>query len=268
MTTILLKNNAYLVQFPYDPMMVQMLKNNIPGAGRKWDGNTKAWQVATQYENVLRQLFPNDRVPAAMQAQATLETRILDLRYLGQVKDRGNGEFTAFGYSNGNWSVIFPEATLKTWFCDGFDSSRPASAPDTFYGVLGLMRSASPDEIKTGYRRMARQWHPDICKEPNANEMFLKIREAFDVLSEPKKKARYDVGLSFQTQAAPIPKVSDQGLYRAPLRCGYVLAEGVDSLGRFQVKTILGWEDIVNAYGQILVSSWVMGDDKPLERWA
>ena len=114
---------------------------------------------------------------------------------------------------------------------------------------------------------MARQWHPDVCREPNAAEIFMRIREAYDALSNPKMKARYDVGLSFAAQQPqPIPAALGNG-YRAPLRCGYVLAEGVESLGRFAVSKILGWEDVVDNQGRTLVVSWIMGDDKPREVW-
>jgi len=59
-----------------------------------------------------------------------------------------------------------------------------------------------------------------------------------------------------------------QGIYRSPLRCGHILAEGVESLGRFVVSRILGWEDISDAQGRVMVSSWRMGMDKPEIVWA
>jgi hypothetical protein len=264
-TTILLKNGAYLVQFPYDPTTVQSLKDAIPGTGRRWDGQNKMWSVHTQYEAALRQIFPGANIPAAQSAKITKETRVIDLRYLGTVKDRGNNEFTAFGYSENGWSVVFSESTLRSWF-EGLDDTPPGDT-STLYGVLGLPRIATAEEIKTGYRRMVRQWHPDVCNEPNANEVFLRIREAYDILSNPNKKARYDVGLSFAAQQPkPVNVRNFANGYRAPLRCGLVLAEGQDCLGRFNVTKILGWEDLISN-GKTLVSSWPMGADKPVEQW-
>jgi hypothetical protein len=269
MTTIILRNNMYQVQFPYDSMMVQMLKSNIPGAGRRWDNNNKVWQVDTQYESVLKQLFPNVRIPAASQVQTKPETRMIDVRYVGQVKDRGNGECTAFGFVNKEWSVIFPEKVLRFWFEGGFENGK-APTGSTLYGLLGLPRIATEQEIKTGYRRMARQWHPDVCKEPNANEIFLKIKDAYEILNNPDKKSRYDTGLIFEASlkksCAPLP-VDLMAAYHAPLRCGIVLADGVETLGRFQIKTILAWEDIIQN-GKTLVVSWIMGDSQPTEVWA
>lgn len=61
-----------------------------------------------------------------------------------------------------------------------------------YYEVLGLKKGASADEIKRAYRQLAKQYHPDINKEPGAEEKFKEINEAYDTLSDEQKKARYD----------------------------------------------------------------------------
>jgi len=61
-----------------------------------------------------------------------------------------------------------------------------------YYEVLGLPRDASPDDIKSAFRKLARQYHPDVSQEPNAEERFKEINEAYAVLSEPEKRAAYD----------------------------------------------------------------------------
>ena len=60
-----------------------------------------------------------------------------------------------------------------------------------YYEVLGLQKGASDDEIKKAYRSLAKKYHPDINKEPGAEEKFKEINEAYDTLSDPDKKARY-----------------------------------------------------------------------------
>ena len=60
------------------------------------------------------------------------------------------------------------------------------------YEILGISKSASQDEIKSAYRKLARKYHPDLNKEPGAEEKFKEVQEAYDVLSDESKKAKYD----------------------------------------------------------------------------
>jgi DnaJ-class molecular chaperone len=60
------------------------------------------------------------------------------------------------------------------------------------YQVLGVDRMASRDEIEKAYRRLAVQYSPDRNKEPGAEERFVEINEAHEVLSDPKRRSAYD----------------------------------------------------------------------------
>lgn len=261
------------IQTPYNPGFVAHIKA-LPAGERKFDGATKTWLVTASNYALVRDLIRADygedigEMPAQVTAPKT-EIKLLDLWYLGQCKPRGGDYNEAYGMSrSGDWIFAFPEPVLRDWF-EGFRDAPMTAA--TLYGLLGAARNADLETLKSAYRRAARQWHPDVCKEPNAQDMFMQIQYAYDVLSDPGKRARYDAGLVLEaTLGHNRSDVIDlfANMYRAPLRCGYVLAEGINRLGRFTVSKIMKWEDVVNEHGQVLVVSWPFGSDKPLERWS
>jgi molecular chaperone DnaJ len=61
-----------------------------------------------------------------------------------------------------------------------------------YYEILGVTKNASADEIKRAYRKLARQYHPDVNKKSGAEEKFKEINEAYQVLSDPNKRSQYD----------------------------------------------------------------------------
>ena len=62
------------------------------------------------------------------------------------------------------------------------------------YDLLGVARDADADAIKKAYRRLARQLHPDVNPDPAAQEQFKQVTAAYEVLSDPQKRAMYDRG--------------------------------------------------------------------------
>ncbi len=61
-----------------------------------------------------------------------------------------------------------------------------------YYKIMGVARDASQDEIKRAYRKLARKYHPDVSKEPDAEARFKEVGEAYEVLKDPEKRAAYD----------------------------------------------------------------------------
>src|SRR5213082_4262542 len=61
-----------------------------------------------------------------------------------------------------------------------------------YYETLGISRGASEEDLKKAYRRLAKQYHPDANKDQGAEARFVEINEAYEVLSDPQKRAAYD----------------------------------------------------------------------------
>lgn len=196
------------------------------------------------------------------------EIRLFEVRYLGRAKTRADGSQSAFGFANGSWSVAIPKDVLQQWF--GI-TTRPGEA-GTLYNTLGIAPTATADEVKKAYRRMAKQWHPDACHEPDAKTQFIAIQHAYDILSNGKR-TKYDAGLALQASLASVKKhtappvdESDFG-WRSPLRCGHIMGEGARQGNKFVISKILNWSDIFNPRGEMLVVSWIPGGETYVEAW-
>jgi curved DNA-binding protein len=85
------------------------------------------------------------------------------------------------------------------------------AADRDFYQILGVPRTASQDEIQRAYRKLARANHPDVNKDPAAEERFKDISEAYDVLSDPQTRRRYD---AFGPDFRQVPEDVDPETWR------------------------------------------------------
>ena len=81
-----------------------------------------------------------------------------------------------------------------------------------FYEILGVNRNVDSDSLKSAYRKKARQYHPDINKEAGAEERFKEIGRAYEVLSDPQQRARYDqFGEAGVSGSSGMPDMGDMG---------------------------------------------------------
>lgn len=256
---------------PYDPDMLDDFKARVPATDRRWDGQGKRWLVAVGQLPTLEQLCARHGLTVVKKLAAGYDVpktvqKIIEVRYIGAPKLKNDGSMLASGYVNGDWTVVFPQDVLRAWF-DGPTAAAPTAAT-THYGLLGLRRGATEEEIKRSHRVMVKRWHPDVNRDPDAGEMMKKINLAYSVLANGKLRAKYDAGLALEaTLQAPQmpPRYADT--WRPPLRCGWLLVEGQERLGRLIVSKIAQWQDIVDGAGRVLVTSWPAGADKFQENW-
>jgi curved DNA-binding protein len=80
-----------------------------------------------------------------------------------------------------------------------------------FYQILGIGRNASPDDIQRAYRKLAREYHPDVNSDPAAEERFKDVSEAYSVLSDPATRRRYD---AFGPEFRQVPDDVDPETWR------------------------------------------------------
>ena len=264
------------VRTPYNSAFVADLKSAVPFPERRWDGARKVWLVATRHGPLLLDLIEQHygvrpdlpAAPAATAGPAQAEKVVFNVHYLGRCRERhGFDEPLASGClggpTSGRWEVLFPESVLRAYF-------ERAGTQDSYFATLGLPLDADNEAIRRAYRRLARQWHPDVCKEPDAKERFLAIKEAYDALSDPAKRARYLSALKLlrHEDDSSWRFGRDRYGYRAPMTCGrvYALARRLPG-GLYLVERIVKWDDLRDEQGRTLVSSWPRGGDRFVERW-
>jgi hypothetical protein len=281
------RDGSLVLYSTYHQGLVEALKRHLPADARRWDGQRRAWLIdPAQAMNVAdlceRHLGVRPQLPTvSIPAPPSLEVALLTIEYVGAARERPDGSVTASGWADGGWNVVFPVEALRNYFEPGAperskaDGDGRPNAPQTLYAVLCVGQGATEDELRASFRRLARATHPDVCKEPDAAERFIRVKRAYDVLIDPATRKRYDVGLRIEQASLSAQETPERDAfavwapvhYRAPLPCGLVLARGERRLGQFWVREILQFEDIVNPAGEVLVTSWPAGADTFERRW-
>jgi hypothetical protein len=268
---------------PYNRYFVADLKDLLPQHARKWNNKSEVppevWLIDPQYGSDVIMLIQRHygetlTLPSLQYSKPQVENRMFKVRYVGGVKTRNDGQKLAYGLVGDTWSLIFSEEVLKDWF-EGLDIEDGGSK-GTLFSILGLPSiNVTDDEIKKAYRRMAMQWHPDQCHEPNATEKFQEIQAAYEILRDPRERKLYSAGLFFsehkEERISGRRSSYDWDDYKPPLRCGQIKTRGYFVTGRFVVEEIVAWEDITDNYGRTLVTSWSMsvnnGKGGIIEEW-
>lgn len=256
--------NDYAVKTPFSQAFVNLLKVTIPAEHRSFDRDSKAWIIERSYAeaclvNIVFECF-GERPALPELNPVDQETKYnFQLDYVGIPKERdGQIGKTALGFSKGQWRIIFSEQVLRAFF-EAAEKGKKGQAQETLFSLLLVTEKATDQEIKSGYRRLARQWHPDVCKEDNAEEMFKKIQSAYSILSDKNKRRRYLAGLEFERASNQVPAYRSNwkpDVFIPPLRCGFLTVTGSVQVGRLKVSQILSWQDVCNEQGLTMVTSW------------
>lgn len=98
-----------------------------------------------------------------------------------------NSEF----FTQHSWQTLFSTGSTKSP-CHRRGARLIVRADTDYYSVLGVSKNASKSEIKSAYRKLARNYHPDVNKEPGAEQKFKEISNAYEVLSDDEKRSLYD----------------------------------------------------------------------------
>ena len=173
----------------------------------------------------------------------------------------GEIEPYASGWWNGGWNIRFPEKVLRAYF-----GEPEVKFNGNFYEAL-----LSSTDINKRYKQLARQYHPDVYQK--GSQMFLKLREAYDVLRDPQRRKRYQAGLKFQQLTA---QVKNDVVFDVPRKCGDLLVRGqYDGMEHMEtvfwceehakqhpprvliVSEIINWNDRIREDGCIMTSTWV-----------
>lgn len=111
-----------------------------------------------------------------------------------------------------------------------------------YYQILGLPATASDEEIKSTYKRLARKYHPDVSKEANATEKFQEVSEAYEVLRKKDKRAEYDELREY---------VQNPGKFRQSGGEHFDFGEGFSANGQFEdlIRSIFGQAGPAGARG-------------------
>lgn len=120
------------------------------------------------------------------------------------------------------------------------------AAGEDFYQILGVPRDASQDDIQRAYRKLARTYHPDVNKDPVAEDRFKEVSEAYDVLSDPQTRRRYD---AFGPGFRQVPEDVDPETWRRA-RAGAGAGAGRGGPGGFSFREgDLDLDDLLGFFG-------------------
>lgn len=252
------------VAFRYDPALTEEVKR-LPSWGRGWVRARKIWEVAPMLAPTLAEWLSNvsQTQVVAPPASAYAPPAPVTLRILYVAKVKGETDWSAAHVMDEQrqWTAALWGPAVREWF------GAAETTTHTLYSLIGVAETASIDEIERAIKRALRQWHPDVCREPDAADRTRAILEARTILTVPALRARYDAGLAAERLTRGVGGITRAGEYRPPLRSGVISGRGYTVAGKLLIVTIDRWDDLTDAHGRTAVVSFPVGVENPVVTW-
>lgn len=266
------KYGGIKIDTPYSASFINRIKDTVPKDLRRWDG--KSWYVAPSQSpyvcGIILDVFDVMLKPPIITDYEIPINETFRVEYISSpYADPASNlpvwkEGSCAGLVDGAWTLKFSRGTLEQWFI-----AQNKQTAKTHYEVLGVAPDAHPDEVKKAFRRLAQKFHPDVNKEPGAEEQFKAINASYQLLSDLKKRRLYDAFGRFKAAATENKLAFPPGhiYWVPPKRCGMITLSGLAFLGVVTVGSITAWSSITNARGQTMQSCWNSGATLPHITW-
>lgn len=272
-----------------DPAFVSALKAKVPAHLRSYDPGTRRWMldpsaVATVAQLATAHLGVTPALPPVALAGQVASTRFYRVVYVGSPKYREDGSYTATAYCEneqgvGEWKLVIPVGVLRDHFEGVLKDLFAETGAEDEWSLIGLDRdkasSYTEADIKRAVRLAMARAHPDVNKDPDAHERFLKVQDAGEVLATPRGR-HFSIMGAQQADAARRKRLqeitsgnSKQYNYHPPRRSGWIMVEGADLLGGKQVlvSKIIDFVDITDDDGRVLNAFIPKGQRTPVPTW-
>ncbi|MHA2218378.1 MAG: J domain-containing protein [Candidatus Hodarchaeales archaeon] len=252
--------HTYLqIQFDYNATpkgMLPEIKKSISKYNRRYCPETKRWYFDKSELGWISQIIKRnglDIIVTDLGGETEINTQEFRIEWVEQQQSRRYIMPYALYLKNRFIAEIPYNEMVRYWQENPYSRQKVFSAEsNNFYKLLEVTNTATTEEIKSSYRQLARQFHPDISTEPDAHELFVRINSACEVLSDPKQRKKYDAAIKF-SQLTNKPQNRYKNFTGPPVTCGRIKGSGRFHLGLFKIDTILKWQDVIKD-GKIMCS--------------
>lgn len=253
-----------IIQTRYDPALTETIKR-LPAWARGWNKEQKWWEIAPVLAPAVAEWLSaaTGRPIAPPPPDAYTPPKPVTIRALYVAKVKGEDDWAAAHVmdEHRHWSAALWGPAVRQWF------GAASAAPATLYSLIGVAETATTDEIERAIKRALRQWHPDVCREPDAADRTRAILEARAILTVPALRARYNAGLAAERLTRGSGGITRAGEYRPPLRSGIICGRGYTVVEKHVLVEITQWEDLTDAHGRTAVVSFPTGVNDPVVMW-